>query len=73
MEPKYPHVYVPLIGEDGNAFSILGRVCQALRLANVPEEEIEAFSAEAMRGGYDHLLNTVINTVNIFDEEEVDA
>ena len=25
-EPKYPHIKVPLVGEDGNAFVILGRV-----------------------------------------------
>ncbi len=28
---KYPNVYVKLVGEDGNAFSILARVSKALK------------------------------------------
>ena len=31
--PKFPDVNVPLAGEDGNAFAILGRVRKALRRA----------------------------------------
>jgi hypothetical protein len=30
-EPKYPHVKVKLVGHDGNAFTVLGRVTQAMR------------------------------------------
>ena len=28
-KPKYPEVVVRLVGEDGNAFAILGRVANA--------------------------------------------
>jgi hypothetical protein len=34
-EPKYPDVSVRLVGEDGNAFAIMGRVSAALRDAGI--------------------------------------
>jgi hypothetical protein len=49
-----------LVGEDGNAFSILGRARQALRLAG-RSDEWEAFAAEATSGDYDRLLATVMD------------
>jgi hypothetical protein len=61
--PKYPNVTVALTGQDGNAFMILGRVRQALRRARVPENEVEAFTAEATSGDYDRLLMTVMRWV----------
>jgi hypothetical protein len=64
---KYPHIYVPLIGEDGNAFAIIGRVRRALRVANVPESEVNQFTKQATSGNYDHLLTTVTEWVNIHD------
>lgn len=70
---KYPNVKVALIGEDGNAFSILGRVEEALRKAGVSHEERSLFRKEATAGDYDHLLQTVMTWVNvdsICDDEE---
>jgi len=61
---KYPNIDVQLSGEDGNAFFIIGRVTKALRKAGVPNEEIEAFSKDAMSGDYDHVLQTCMKTVN---------
>jgi len=63
MKPKYPNVKVNLSDEDGNAFSILGRVRKALRRAGVPEVEVQEFHDEAVSGDYDHLLQTVMKTV----------
>jgi hypothetical protein len=63
MQPKYPDVCVEMVGEDGNAFAILGRVQRALRKANVPDADVKAFMAEATSGDYDHLLQTVMLTV----------
>ena len=63
MKPKYPNILVNLSDCDGNAFSILGRVRKAMRRADIPETEIEQFSVEAMSGNYDHLLQTVMKTV----------
>jgi Domain of unknown function (DUF4314) len=62
--PRYPEVQVQLSGEDGNAFAILGRTAAALRQAGVPQEEIEAFFAEATSGDYDHLLQTTMRWVD---------
>ena len=63
--PKYPNVTVTLIGEDGNAFAILGRVKRALGNARVSKGEIDAFMAEAMSGDYNHLLATVMRWVEV--------
>lgn len=65
MEVKYPHVKLRLVGEDGNAFAILGRLQRALRRAEVPADEIKAVMDEAMSGDYDHLLATVMQTVDV--------
>lgn len=64
-EVKYPDVKVTLIGEDGNAFSIIGLVRKALRRADVPAAEITEFSDEAMSGDYDHLLQTCMLWVDV--------
>jgi len=58
--PKYPNVNVPMVGEDGNAFSILGRVKRLMRRAGLPDSEWEAFRVEATSGDYDYLLATVM-------------
>mgnify|MGYP001585154738 CR=1 FL=1 len=63
MKPKYPNITVNLSDRDGNAFAILRRVRKAMRRAGISEEEITEFSHEAMSGDYDHLLQTVMRTV----------
>lgn len=62
---KYPGLQVKLIGEDGNAFAVLGRVKQALRKAGVSKAERDEFIAEATSGDYNHLLATVMNWVDV--------
>lgn len=61
--PKYPEVTVQLVGEDGNAFAIMGRVKSALRDAGVTKEEIDKYTEESMSGDYDHLLRTAMDWV----------
>jgi hypothetical protein len=63
-QPRYPDVQVQLSGEDGNAFAILGRTAGALRAAGVPQEDIDAYFAEATSGDYDHLLQTTMRWVD---------
>lgn len=63
--PKYPHIVVKLIGEDGNAFAVLGKVIKALKKNNIPKEEIDNFQNQAMSGDYNHLLLTVMQWVEI--------
>lgn len=70
--PKYPTVYVTLLGEDGNAFSILARVAVAMRRAGLPRDEFEAFHAEAVAGDYNHLLRTVMAWVETKHEGDED-
>ena len=73
LEVKYPNVKVKLVGEDGNAFAILGRVSKALRRAGVPGDEVSAFFAEATQGDYDSLLRTCMSWVDVSgDDEEKD-
>ncbi len=57
-KPKYPNVHVQLVGQDGNAFMILGLCQRAANKAGLPKSEIEAFMQEAKSGDYNHLLNT---------------
>lgn len=60
MNTKYPEINVPLVGEDGNAFSILGRVKRIMRRAGIEDSEWKAFQKEATSGDYDNLLATVM-------------
>lgn len=62
---RYPSITVELIGQDGNAFFIIGRVRQALRRAGVSMEEVDTFAEEAMSGDYDHVLQTVLTWVDV--------
>jgi hypothetical protein len=71
MEMRHPEIYVPLVGEDGNAFSILARCRRAMRRAGLPESEWEEFHKEATSGHYEHLLVTVCNWFDTgLDESE---
>jgi hypothetical protein len=60
MTPKYPNINIPLVGEDGNAFSILGRVKRIMRRHGIEDAEWGNFHAEATAGNYDNLLMTVM-------------
>ena len=63
--PKYPDVHVRLIGEDGNAFTIVGRVQKAMRSSGISEDEIDLFHREAFAGNYDQLLQTCLEWVDV--------
>jgi len=71
--PEGAKVAVKLVGEDGNAFSILGRVSRALRRAGMPEKA-EEYLARATAGDYDHLLAVTLEYVTepTGDDEEED-
>lgn len=53
-------VKVRLVGEDGNAWAILGRCGAAMRKAGYPQAFIDTFVTEATAGNYDDLLATVM-------------
>jgi hypothetical protein len=65
MVPKYPDITVTLVGTDGNAFAVLGKVSRALRQAGVSQAERDAFTQEATQGNYDHLLQTIMRWVEV--------
>lgn len=64
-EIRYPDIKVQLTNEDGNAFSILGRVRKAMKKAGVSKEEIDEFTKEATSGDYDNLLYTAMKWVDV--------
>jgi hypothetical protein len=66
MNVKYPEIKVKMVGEDGNAFAILGRVTKALRNARVPLEERKKFQAEATKTDYNNVLQTVMKWVETY-------
>jgi hypothetical protein len=62
---KFPSVKVKLVGSDGNAFAIMGKVSAALRKGGATKEQLKEFTDECMSGDYDHLLVTCMNWVNV--------
>jgi len=55
-----PRPPLNLIGEDGNAFSILGKATKAAKKAGWTKEQIKEVMDEAKSGDYDHLLQTMM-------------
>lgn len=63
--PKYPDITVELVGQNGNAFNILGICLRAMRQAGLSQEERDAFQKEATSGNYDNLLCTCMEWFNV--------
>ena len=57
-------VVVKIIGEDGNAFNILGKTIKALKKAGY-EEEAKQYEMEATAGNYDQLLQVTMKYVEV--------
>lgn len=60
--PDGMKVVVKLVGEDGNAFAILGPVRRALKRAGM-QPKAEEYLARATAGDYDHLLAVTLEYV----------
>jgi hypothetical protein len=56
---------VRLIGEDGNAFAILGKVKGALLKAGADKDYVAEYMQKATSGDYDHLIRITTEYVNI--------
>ena len=63
-DTKHSDVTVTLVGEDGNAFAILGKVSKALKRAGYGDE-VDQYMAEAMAGDYNELLATTMRWVDV--------
>jgi len=61
----YPKVVVKLVGTDGNAFAVIGKVTRALRQHGVEKEKIDKFMEEAMSGDYNNVLATCMKWVDV--------
>ena len=62
---RFPKVVVSLLGQDGSAFAILGKVRPALKRAGIDDETLAEFQDEATSGDYDHLLASVLSWVTV--------
>ena len=56
---------VKLIGQDGNAFSVMGLVKKALKHAGADKEYIDKYLNAAKSGDYDYLLAVSMEYVNV--------
>ena len=56
---------VKLIGEDGNAFAIMGKVVKAMKRTGYSQDEIKDYQAKAMSGDYNHLLAVTMDFVEV--------
>ena len=56
---------VKLVGEDGNAFAIMGKVSKALRMAGADKEYINEYRKKSTSGEYDNLLITAMKYVEV--------
>lgn len=65
MGPKYPKIKVKLVGEDGNAFAIMGNVSKAMRKAGLTQDQIKEYMKEAMSGDYNNLLQVTMKYVKV--------
>ena len=56
---------VKLIGLDGNAWGIMGRVKNALKDAGRSSKDINIYMEQAMSGDYNNLLRVTMEWVNV--------
>ncbi len=56
---------VKLVGEDGNAFAIMGRVKKALMRAGADKEYADKYLKDATVADYNHLLAVSMEYVNV--------
>jgi hypothetical protein len=62
--PTAERPVLTLIGQDGNAFAVLGKARRTLRQAG-RGDEWAGFVSEATSGNYDHLLATVMERFRV--------
>ena len=62
--PKF-NIDVELVGQDGNAFAVMGAVTRAIKKAGATKEQVDEYQADSMSGDYDHLLCVAMEWVNV--------
>jgi len=58
-------VEVKLVGEDGNAFAIVGKVSRELKRAGYDTDFVKKYQNEATQGDYDQLLRVTMDYVHV--------
>lgn len=56
---------VKLVGQDGNAFAIMGLCSRAAKKAGWAPDQIKAVMTEMQSGDYDHLLQTAMKHFDV--------
>lgn len=56
---------VKLIGQDGNAFAIMGACRRAARKAGWTDEQWKKVQNDMMSGDYNHLLNVAMDNFEV--------
>ena len=59
------NIEVQLVGQDGNAFAIMGAVTKALRQNGYTPDDIAEYKKAAMSGDYDNLLRVTMEWVEV--------
>lgn len=67
---KFPEARIRLVGEDGNAYSIIARASRALRSAGATKVDVDAYVAEATSGDYNNLLITTMTWVSCDEDDD---
>ena len=65
IKKKVKKPRVKLVGEDGNAFSIIGRVSLALKKAGL-KDQAKKFQEEATSGDYNNVLQTAMKYADVY-------
>ena len=66
MKVLYPEISVKLVGEDGNAFDILGRTTRSMREFGVPSDVVDEYVKQATAGDYNNLLRVTCAWVDTY-------
>jgi hypothetical protein len=59
-------IEVQLVGLDGNAYAIMGRVMRALRDAGATKAQVDEYQEQATSGDYDNLLRVTSEWVEVY-------
>mgnify|MGYP001480778068 FL=1 len=59
------NIEVELVGQDGNAFAIMGAVTKALRQNGYTADDIDEYRNEASSGDYNNLLRVTMEWVEV--------
>lgn len=57
---------VQLVGNDGNAYAIMGNIKKALQKAGADKEYVNQYIKESMEGDYDNLLVVAMKYADVY-------